>query len=83
MTGLHLVALAAGFTITYNSIPDGWKWANRIVPATWAIMGLGASQLGDIHTPLVGPGLTPGTTVSTYLHAVYDYSYDFRQGPAR
>jgi hypothetical protein len=28
-----------GFTITYNSIPNGWKWANRIVPATWVIYG--------------------------------------------
>ncbi|WIA20601.1 hypothetical protein OEZ85_004985 [Tetradesmus obliquus] len=67
-----------GFTITYNSIPSYWKWANRIVPPTYAIYGLGASQLGDNHTPLVGPGLPAGTTVSSYLKAVYDYDYDFR-----
>lgn len=67
-----------GFTITYSAIPIYWKWANRLVPQTWVIMGLGASQLGDVDTPLVGPGLLPETTVASYLHAVYDYSYDFR-----
>jgi hypothetical protein len=68
----------AGFTITYNSIPNYWKWANRIVPPTYAIYGLGASQLGDNHSPLVGPGLPADTTVSSYLKAVYDYDYEFR-----
>jgi hypothetical protein len=38
---------------------------------------LGASQLGDNHTPLVGPGLQPGTTVSSYLEDAYAYTYSF------
>jgi ABC-type multidrug transport system permease subunit len=75
---LAAVVTLAGFTITYNSIPNYWKWANRIVPPTYAIYGLGASQLGDNHSPLVGPGLAADTTVSSYLKAVYDYDYDFR-----
>jgi hypothetical protein len=68
----------SGFTITYSSIPNYWKWANCMTPMTYAIYGLGASQLGDNDSPLVGPGLAASTTVSKYLEAVYDYDYGFR-----
>lgn len=68
---------AAGFTITYPSMPDGWKWANRIVPTTWTIYGLAASQLGDKSEVMVLPNGST-TTVNQYLLSEFGYSYDFR-----
>lgn len=51
---------------------------HKIVPATWMIYGLGASQLGNNHNPLRGPGLPATTTVSTYLESTFGYQYEFR-----
>lgn len=73
-----LNSLSAGFTIVESSIPNGWKWMHKIVPATWMIYGLGASQLGNNHNPLRGPGLPPTTTVSSYLESTFGYQYGFR-----
>lgn len=67
-----------GFTIVRSAIPAGWQWANRAVPPTWMIYGLAASQLGDNFSPIKGPGLAPGSTVSSYLENVYGYEYGFR-----
>jgi hypothetical protein len=68
---------SAGFTISYNSIPAGWRWMNRIVPVTWIIYALGASQLGDDETPMTGYGTTAGMTVKEYLQSEFGYYYDF------
>lgn len=68
-----------GFSITYNDMPVGWKWANRITPTTWVLYGLGASQLGDNYTPLITTGNTvPTTTVSAYLYDNFGFDYGFR-----
>jgi hypothetical protein len=67
-----------GFTIAYNQIPGGWRWMNRIVPVTWVIYALSASQLGSVTVPMTGYGVTEGTPVYQYLQDVFGYHYDFK-----
>jgi ABC-type multidrug transport system permease subunit len=47
-----IFSLFCGFVITYPTMPDYWKWLNRISPSTWLVYGLGVSQLGNVE---VGP----------------------------
>ncbi|KAL6777131.1 hypothetical protein ACKKBF_B40440 [Auxenochlorella protothecoides x Auxenochlorella symbiontica] len=46
--------LSNGFMIPYSELPRGWKWLNRISPATWSLYGLACSQLCDKETLMTG-----------------------------
>ena len=65
-----------GYLIPYSQIPIYWQWLNRIAPATWIIYGLGASQLGDVDSPMVGID-GEMTTVSEFLYSFFGYKYSF------
>lgn len=49
----------------------------RIVPTTWVMMGMTASQLGDNEQEFVGPSGTT-TTVKEFLNDAFGYEYSFR-----
>ena len=40
-----------------------WRWMNRLVPVTWVIYALSASQMGSVEVPLTGLG-AQGRTVT-------------------
>ncbi|KAG1655082.1 hypothetical protein FOA52_010286 [Chlamydomonas sp. UWO 241] len=67
-----------GFIITYSSMPEGWRWMNRISPTTWILYGLGVSQTGDSDALVVIPGQTQPLTVSEYVKQYFGYDYNFR-----
>jgi hypothetical protein len=51
---------------------------NRIVPVTWVIYALSASQMGSVTEPMTGYGVKEGTPVYQYVQDVFGYEYDFR-----
>jgi hypothetical protein len=51
----------------------------RLIPTTWVIYGMSASQLGDNNGAMVAYG-GQNTTVSAYLQDNFGYYYDFRCG---
>lgn len=68
--------LANGFVISYPAMPHYWRWLNRVVPTTWVLYGLGASQLGDVSTGVQFAGRR--MPVSKFVASLFGYHHDFR-----
>ncbi|KAK9907686.1 hypothetical protein WJX75_008105 [Coccomyxa subellipsoidea] len=66
-----------GFMLPYPTMPTGWKWLNRISPATWIIYGLAVDQMGENNDLLITPQ-GQRTTVSAFLASYFGYEYSFR-----
>ncbi|CAL8463057.1 g2591 [Coccomyxa elongata] len=66
-----------GFMLPYPLMPMGWKWLNRISPATWIIYGLAVDQMGENTDQLITPE-GQVTTVKEFLTSYFGYEYSFR-----
>lgn len=78
-TMTQLFVLFCGFLSLYPTMPEGWKWMNRIVPTTWTMYGLMTSQIGDSNV-LMAPGSSTDPdvkTVSEYVEWLFGYEYSF------
>lgn len=60
----------------HSHAPSTRRWVNRLVPNTWVLYGISASQLSDVTEPLTFAGTT--YTVSGFLEKVFGYTYDMR-----
>ena len=76
----QLMVLFCGFLVPYPTMPQGWQWLNRILPTTWTMYGIMASQTGDSSVPME-PNSVPGNpsigTVSEYVNWLFGYEYSF------
>ncbi|XP_062201348.1 ABC transporter G family member 51 isoform X2 [Phragmites australis] len=66
--------LLSGFLIPQSKIPGWWIWFYYICPVAWTLRGIITSQLGDVQTRIVGPGIDG--TVQEFLEG----SLGFEQG---
>ncbi|BDA47962.1 ABC transporter G family member 36 [Coccomyxa sp. Obi] len=66
-----------GFMLPYPLMPMGWKWLNRISPATWIIYGLAVDQMGENTDQLITPE-GEITTVKAFLTSYFGYEHSFR-----
>jgi len=78
-TMTQLFVLFCGFLSPYPTMPEGWKWMNRIVPTTWTMYGLMTSQVGDSDVPMApGSSTDPDIqTVSEYVEWLFGYENSF------
>ena len=58
-------------------MPMGWRWLNRISPATWIIYGLAIDQLGENTDMMTAPDGRQ-TTVKQFMKDYFGYDYSFR-----
>lgn len=58
-------------------MPTGWKWLNRLSPATWIIYGLAVDQLGENVDIMTAPDSSQ-QTVAHFMSSYFGYSYNFR-----
>ena len=58
-------------------MPKGWRWLNRLSPATWIIYGLAVDQLGENTNMMTAPDGTQ-QTVSEFMKSYFGYDYSFR-----
>ena len=58
-------------------MPIGWRWLNRLSPATWIIYGLAVDQLGENTSMMTAPNGTQ-LTVSEFMKSYFGYDYSFR-----
>eukprot|EP00897_Mesotaenium_endlicherianum_P001116 jgi/Mesen1/11004/ME000098S10399 len=66
----------SGFLIPRPAINQGWRWYYWCNPIAWTLYGLIASQLGDVDTPIVQPGVFPDVSVKAYLNSYFGYEHD-------
>ena len=58
-------------------MPKGWRWLNRLSPATWIIYGLAVDQLGENTNMMTAPDGSQ-QTVSQFMKSYFGYDYSFR-----
>ena len=58
-------------------MPKGWRWLNRLSPATWIIYGLAVDQLGENDSIMTAPDGTQ-QTVAEFMKSYFGYDYSFR-----
>ncbi|XP_077238697.1 pleiotropic drug resistance 3 isoform X4 [Tasmannia lanceolata] len=63
--------LLSGFLVPKPNIPPWWIWFYYLSPIQWTLQGIITSQLGDIETPIVGPGFEG--SVKEYLEKYLGY----------
>ncbi|GKU91189.1 hypothetical protein SLEP1_g5094 [Rubroshorea leprosula] len=67
----RLTNIFSGLTIPQPQIPRWWIWLYYLVPTSWTLKGLLASQYGDIHQEIVALG--ERTTVDSFLNDHYGF----------
>ncbi|CAD7702122.1 unnamed protein product [Ostreobium quekettii] len=73
----HFVwTLFNGFLIAESEMPRGWRWMNTIVPTTYIVHGLTASELGDNNAQL--STFAGNLTVSQFIKDRFDFDHSFR-----
>ena len=63
--------------IAFMQMPRGWRWLNRVSPATWIIYGLAVDQLGENQSIMITPD-GHRTTVAHFMNYYFGYDYGFR-----
>ena len=58
-------------------MPKGWRWLNRVSPATWIIYGLAVDQLGESQSMMTTPDVHQ-TTVAHFMNYYFGYDFGFR-----
>ena len=63
--------------VSFMQMPKGWRWLNRVSPATWIIYGLAVDQLGESQSMMTTPD-GHQTTVAHFMNYYFGYDYGFR-----